>query len=57
MLQQAPVDCLISYVGLRKYSLSTIGHDTPLRIFLNNEPIFQLGLLDQVVLTTSFLLE
>jgi hypothetical protein len=45
---QEPLDSFSSYVGMRKYSMSTIAKDSPLRLFLNNQPMFQLGLLDQV---------
>ncbi|MBZ0302725.1 MAG: glycoside hydrolase family 2 [Anaerolineae bacterium] len=43
---QTPVDAVSSYFGMRKIALA---HDDngDLRLFLNDEPVFQLGLLDQ----------
>jgi beta-galactosidase/beta-glucuronidase len=39
-------DSIRSYAGMRKISISKFGSGTP-RIFLNNEFVFQIGLLDQ----------
>ncbi len=39
-------DRVTSYFGLRKISVARDDHGTP-RLFLNNEPLFQYGLLDQ----------
>ncbi len=40
------VDTVKSYVGMRKYSIEKDSYGIP-RFFLNNEPYFQRGLLDQ----------
>lgn len=40
------VDTVKSYVGMRKYSMEKDNYGIP-RFFLNNEPYFQKGLLDQ----------
>lgn len=40
------VDTVKSYVGMRKYSMKKDNYGIP-RFFLNNEPYFQKGLLDQ----------
>ena len=43
-------DTVKSYVGMRKVSLGKVGPGNHLRPMLNNEFVFQLGFLDQVIL-------
>ena len=41
-------DCVQSYFGMRKISLGQVPGESNPRIMLNNQFIFQMGVLDQV---------
>lgn len=41
------LDQVKGYAGMRKIALCKSGPDSPLRTCLNNQPILQIGLLDQ----------
>jgi hypothetical protein len=48
MPSEQVVDMVAGYTGIREYTLQQIAPTGPLRIFLNNQPLLQWGLLDQV---------
>jgi hypothetical protein len=42
------LDSVLGYTGIREFTLQKVTDEAPLRIFLNNQPLLALGLLDQV---------
>jgi hypothetical protein len=51
--EQAMLDQVQGYAGMRKIATCQTSQDGPLRICLNNEAILQIGLLDQALKPTS----
>lgn len=52
---QEPLDTVVGYFGMRKISVAPLPNTGPMFIHLNNKPIVQVGLLDQVCSCTFFL--